>query len=144
MNDDHLEHVERQIAAGGLPGAPSLLRAKVLADAQRELRAARWDQRLGRAAVLALVLGAGINAAIAIESARTGSARLAGIQRSKLRPTLVETAVVVAEATDVPTARLFARQQAAMSGRALTNDESAAIEEAVRRSASRAASGNKG
>jgi hypothetical protein len=41
---------------------------------------------------------------------------------------LIETAIVVAEATNADTGRLFARKWAAMSGRALTEREIAAID----------------
>jgi hypothetical protein len=146
MSDESLEQIERQIAAMQLPVSPAGLRGAVLGDAQRELRAARWDRRLARASVVLLVVGVGMNAALAMRSEKSKSVpvRLARAQRRESRPSVIETAIVVAEATDAPTARLFARQQAAMSGRPLTDDEAAAIEAAMRRPTSRSTLGNKG
>ncbi len=141
MSDDNLEHVERQIAAGGLPGAPSLLRAKVMADAQRELRAARWDQRLARAAAVLLIVGVGLNLANAL-----GSSELDQQQRSQIaadvRPSIVETAISVAQASDAATAQHVARQIAAMTGHKLTAAEVAAIDAATQ--TSRGTLGNRG
>ena len=131
MSDDNLEHVERQIAAGGLPGAPSLLRAKVLADAQRELRAARWDERLARAAAAVLIVGIGLNLMNAL-----GSSELDQQPRTQVaadvRPSIVETAISVAQASDATTAHRVARQMAAITGHKLTAAEEAAIDAATR------------
>jgi hypothetical protein len=46
---------------------------------------------------------------------------------------LIDTAIVVAEATDANTGRTFARQLAALSGRELTDQEIASINAAVTR-----------
>ena len=59
----------------------------------------------------------------------------------ELRQSLVDTAVVVAEATDAATGSRFARQLAAMSGEELTAHEQKAIDAAVRHVM---ANGNKG
>ena len=72
------------------------------------------------------------------------ASHLAQAQQVDSQPSLVATAIVVAEATDAPTARRFAHQLAAMRGRTLTDDEAAAIEVAVRRPTSRGVLGNKG
>jgi hypothetical protein len=137
MSDESLEHVERQIASIRGAGSPLELRGAVLGGVQRELRASRWDRRLARAAAVLLVVGVGMNAALALRFDGAGERRLVGSRRSEPRPTVVDTAVVVAEATDLLTARRFARQLAAMAGRTLTKDESAAIDAAVHRPAAR-------
>lgn len=144
MNGESFEQIEVQIASLQLNGAPSGLRAAMLADVQRELRAARWDRRLARAAAVLLVVGVGLNLAIALRTAESGRSQQARMVPSGSRQSLVDTAVVVAEATDLATASRFARQLAAMSGRELTADEAAAIEAAVRRLAPRSTLGNKG
>jgi hypothetical protein len=134
MSDESLEHIERQIAGMRTLGSPAELRGAVLGGVERELRAARWDRRLARAAAVLLVVGIGVNVALGLRFDWTAN-QLAGSRRSDPRPAVVDTAVVVAEATDLLTARRFARQLAAMAGRALTKDESAAIDAAVHRPA---------
>jgi hypothetical protein len=144
MSDKTLEQIERQMAATELPGSPVGLRGAVLGDVQRELRAARWDRRLARAAVVLLVLGVGMNVAMGLRSDGAGTRRLDQPQQAVARSSLIDTAVVVAEATDATTARQFARQMAAMAGRKLSVDEAAAIDAAVRRPAARSAPGSRG
>ena len=89
-----------------------------------------------------LVVGVGLNVAIGLRSAGSRDAAPQQIARSSSQQSLVETAIVVAEATDAATGSRFARQLAAMSGRELTADEAAAIDAAVERAAH--ANGNKG
>jgi hypothetical protein len=142
MSDDDLEHVERQISSMRVVGSPAALRGAVLRGVGRELRASRWDRRLARAAVVLLALGVGLNASLGLKSDdawRVSKSRVAG-----KRASFVDTAIVLAEATDASTARLFARQMAAMNGRKLTDDETAAIDAAVRRPVIRGPLGNKG
>ena len=102
MDDESIEAVERQLAGLGWPEVPSGVREHVLGDVRRELRAAGWDRRLGRAAVMLLVVGLGLNLAIAWHSNRTLQPRLAA---GPTRDSLIHTAIIVAEATDAPTAR---------------------------------------
>ena len=143
MNDEPLEQVERQMAALQFTGAPNELRAAVLADVHRELRAARWDRGLTRAAALLFVAGIALNIAVGMQP--TGRAnhgqRLAN---SSPRQSLLDTAVVVAEVTDARTGSRFARQLAEMMGQKLTADEAAAIEAAVQSARQHGANGNKG
>jgi hypothetical protein len=129
MNHESLDYVERQLNVGVL-GAPPALRAAVLAGIRRELRAGRWDRRLGRAAAVLLVFGVGLNASIGLRSMNARDARqpVAGTSSQSL----VDTAVVVAEVTDAATGRRFARQLAAMAGLELSNAEAAAIDAALR------------
>jgi hypothetical protein len=131
MNDKSLEHFEQQIASLPPIGAPPALREMVLTDVQRELRASRWDRRLARAAVVLLAVGVGLNAAAGLQSANDVGNRLPIAAQASPRRSLVDTAVVVAEATDARTGRQFARQLAAMTGHTLTVDEAAAIDAAV-------------
>jgi hypothetical protein len=133
MDDESLEQIERQLADAPWPGAPPKLRVAVLSDVERELRASRWDRRLGRAAAALVLLGAGLNVAAGIGSSASGDGFRQPLVHSSARQSLMETAVVLAEATDATTGRQLARQLAAMSGRELTADEAAAIDAAVRR-----------
>ena len=143
MSDESLEQVERQIASMRVVGSPIELRGAVLGNVRRELRAARWDRRMASAAAVLLVLGIGLNAAIG-QSDGSGGGKTPRARRSETRPSLVDTAIAVAQATDAPTGQQVARQLAAMTGRELTADEAAAIEAAVRRPASRNTPRNRG
>ena len=144
MSDETLEQFERQIGSMPILGSPMELRGTVLDNVQRELRASRWDRRLARAAVLLLAIGVGMNAAIGLQSDGADKGGLTHGQRFEPRQSLVDTAIVLAEATDAATAQQFARQMAAFAGRKLTDDEVAAIEAAVRRGSLHSNSGNKG
>jgi hypothetical protein len=141
MNDDSFDMIEQQIAGAHALGAPQELRAAVLGGVERELRAARWDRRLARAAVVLLVVGVGLNVAAVQFSRGAGGTARPQIARADAQQSLVEAAIVVAEATDPATGSRFARQLAAMSGHDLTVDERAEIEAALRRAAT---NGNKG
>jgi hypothetical protein len=145
MDDDAFQGIESQLAAVGPTAAPGGLRAAVLDDVARELRATRWDRRMMRAAAVLFVVGIGLNAAIGLRSSASNGSHLRPNAHTASQQSLVEAAVVVAEATDAATGSRFARQLAAMSGNELTADEVAEIEAAVERGASHpAANGNKG
>jgi hypothetical protein len=124
-----LEEVERRLAGLQTNGAPRELQPAVLADVNRELRAARWDRRLARAAAVLLVAGIVLNLAIGFRpvSSRAMSQPVASTRSQSL----VDAAVVVAEVTDAATGSRFARQMAAMAGEELTSSEAAAIDAAV-------------
>jgi hypothetical protein len=144
MNEESLKHLERQIAGAAMVGAPPALRAAVLADVGCELRAARWDRRLARAAVVLLVAGVGMNVAAGLQSENDVGGHSPVLAAENPRRSLVDTAVVVAEATDAETGRQFARQMAAMTGHKLTMDEAAAIDAAVGQSSRDSANEKKG
>jgi hypothetical protein len=144
MNDESFERVERQIASVRTAGSPVELRGAVLGEVHRELRAARWDRLSATAAVLLLAVGIGMNAAIGVLAEGSRVHRAGGDRQTVAQSSLVDTAIVVAEATDAATAQRIARQLAAMRGRKLTTDEAAAIDAAVQRQPSRGATGNKG
>jgi len=134
MDDEPIEELERQLTATPTPLAPVGLRAAVLHDVHRELRAARWDRRLARAAVVLLVVGVGLNAAMVLPRHAPSS------QILTTKPThesLVLVGISVAEATDVPTGKRFARQLAAITGRRLSRVDAAALDAAVERRTSR-------
>jgi hypothetical protein len=139
MDTEPLDEFERQLASARHVGAPTALRGRVLSEVERELRAARWDRRLARAAVVLLVVGVGVNAALVFDGECTvlddGATRIA--PRSQLaakdsEQAIVDTAIIVAEATNGETGRQFARQLAALSGRHLTDQEIATIDAATR------------
>jgi hypothetical protein len=141
MGDDTLNNIERQISAGDVPRVPGELRRRVLADVERELRAARWDWRLARIVAAVLVLGVGLNVVNVMRSSALD--RRSNSQPADVRASVVDTAIVVAQVSDVATAERFARQVAAVMGRTLTADEEAAIGAATRR-VPRGTSGDRG
>jgi hypothetical protein len=129
-SSESLEQIERQLAGIKPGGAPCELRSAVLDGVRRELRAARWDRRLARVAAVLLVVGVGLNASIGLHTrnSRETGRRIAGTSSQSL----LDTAVIVAEATDAATGRRFARQLAAMAGLELSSAEAAAIDAALR------------
>jgi hypothetical protein len=128
MNDPSLTRLEQQLAAGSDDAVvPDALRNAVLAATRRELRAQRWDRRLGRAAVGLLVAGVGFNVAAGLTSERFSPTQ----QSLASSNGLVQTAVAVAQATDRETGRLLAQQLAAWQGRSVTPKQLAAIEAAL-------------
>jgi type II secretory pathway component PulM len=129
MNDDSFHELERQLTVAGATGAPPHLRSAVLAGVARELRAARWDRRLARAAAMLLIVGVGLNAALVWQGGSAPEQRRQFAQQTASN-SLVDTAIIVAEATDAETGRTFARQLAALRGRELTDQEIASIEAA--------------
>lgn len=133
MDQEWLDELERQLSATSPPGAPRELRRAVLADVERELRAARWDRRLARAAAILLVVGVGLNAALVWQGGSTLEQHQQQLARQPASDSLVETAIVVAEATNTETAQTFARQLAALRGRELTDQEIASIDAATTR-----------
>jgi hypothetical protein len=130
MTDETLEQIESQLGKMRPVAAPRDSRSAVLADVHRELRASRWDRRLARIAAVLLILGVGMNAGTVLKPAREYSRSLQ-VAESSARQSLVNTAVVVAEATDARTGSEYARQMAVMIGHRLTADDQAAIDAAV-------------
>jgi hypothetical protein len=144
MNDETCDLIESQLANVHPKAAPAALRAAVLADVERELRAACWDRRLGRVATALIMIGVGLNFTAGWRLGGSVNVRHENVAQSEMRPSLVDTAVIVAEATDAETARQFARQLAAMSGREITADEAAAIDAAVGQAVAHSADGKRG
>lgn len=141
MSDDILNDIERQIVATDAASLPGDLRGKVLADMQRELRAARWDRRLARIVATVLIIGVGLNVVNVMRSSAVD--RPAALHAMNERSAVVDTAIMVAQVSDAATAQQFARQIAAVMGRKLTDDEEAAIGAATRRMP-RGTSGDRG
>jgi hypothetical protein len=118
INDDDQE-LERRLACAMPRGAPADLRATTLAQVQGELRAARWDRRLGRLATAIFVIGVGLNAGLALQDdARPAS----GAKTRMAENSPAALAVVVADATDAETARRFVQQMAALGGWELSDE----------------------
>lgn len=132
MNDDSLAELEQQLAQAHAAGAPAQLRVAVLDDVSHELRAARWDRRLARAAVVLLTVGVGLNAALVAQREHVPNPHRQHFAQRPATNSLVETAIAVAEATNTETAQTFARQLAALRGRELTDQEIATIAAANR------------
>jgi len=143
MSEDSLHQIELQLAGIRPAGAPRELRAALLNDIHAELRASRWDRRLARIAAVLLVVGVGMNVATGLRvSAERGTA--ADVAGSPARKSLVDAAVVVAEATDARTGSQYARQLAYIAGRPLSDDEAAAIDAAVHYTPADGVGGKKG
>lgn len=145
MDEQPLDEFEQQLAAARPAGPAGELRAVVLGGVARELRATRWDRRLAHAAMLLLVVGVGLNASLALDGSRPDDRRASQVAADRSQESLVETAVVVAEATDAETGRQVARQLAAWRGRRITGEEVAAIDLALQSHSPRLdPSGNEG
>ncbi len=123
MNGGHPEHPDNGQPENGRPlearlarcapaGAPNELRTAVLGQVRRELRAARWDRRLARVAAVLLAVGVGSSGMIL----RPNAAGSAGPSSRPTPQTIGRLAATVAGATDLETARQFARQMAALQG----------------------------
>lgn len=132
MNDESFAELEQQLAQAHAAVAPSKLRTAVLSDVANELRAASWDRRLARAAVLLLVVGVGLNAALIWQGGSELEKRHPQLAHQPAEDSLIQTAIAVAEATNTETAQTFARQLAALRGRELTDQEIATIAAANR------------
>jgi hypothetical protein len=115
----------------------------VLREVHRELRAGRWDRRLARTAAVLLIVGLGMNVALVVRNNEDRS-RASQIARSPTRQSLVDTAVVVAEATNARTGSRYTRQLAAMIGKDLSVDDAAAIDAAVHFETASATNGKQG
>jgi hypothetical protein len=144
MSEESFEAIEQQLSMSFRHNAPPELRPAVLVDVERELRASRWDRRLGQTAFGLLAVGVGLNAGIILQESIGDGARDRPLAHVASRQSLVDTAVLVAEATDSATGSRFARQLAAIIGRELTADEAAAIDAAVRPAGRETTNGNKG
>jgi hypothetical protein len=143
MNDDTVEQIESQLSAMRPIGAPRELRSTVMAGVRRELRASRWDRRMARFAAALLIVGVGMNLAVGMKLNRDEQQRR-HVAAARMRQSLVDTAVVVAEATDARTGRDYAKQLATMMGHVLTKDDAAAIDSAVRLAPTLGTNQNKG
>lgn len=132
MHDDSLAELEQQLSQANPAGAPAQLRSAVLSDVANELRAARWDRRLARAAVVLLMVGFGLNAALIWQGDGAVEQPHRQLANDSAEDSLIQTAIAVAEATNTETAQTFARQLAALRGRELTDQEIATIAAANR------------
>jgi hypothetical protein len=142
MNNDPIDEIERQIAERLPSGAGAGLRSAVMADVHRELGASRWDRRMARVAASLLIAGLVLNVAVNRRLPDSSDSGRLAAARSNAAGTLVDRAVIVAEATDPVTGQRFARQLAAITGRALTRDEAAAIGSTVQKKSSRPETNN--
>lgn len=119
------ETLERRLRANS-SGAPDSLRNAVLAATRRELRAQRWDRRLGRAAAALVLTGIGLNAGVGLISEHSTSSSTFATNDA-----LVRTAVSVALATDVETGRMMAHQLAVIQDQSISPQQLAAIDAAI-------------
>ena len=132
MDTESLDEFERQLAAAQRLRAPDDLRCAVLSSVERELRASRWDRRFARAAAVLLIVGVGWNASLVLLAPSSNKSQINQIANDQSQQSLIDTAIVVAEATNAETGRNFARQMAALTGRELTDQEIATIDAATR------------
>jgi hypothetical protein len=131
MHDETVEKLETRLSRFRPRGAPAELRGKVLSNVHRELAAAQWDRRLGRAAAGLLALGVGLNATLVLAPPR-------GVSRTQLargpaQQALVDAGATMAEATDAKTGQQFVRHLATLSGLTLTPEQCTAIDLAIER-----------
>jgi hypothetical protein len=128
MDDSTLDSIERQLANSPVANAPAELRHLVLTNVRDQLKTQRWDRRLGRAAIVLVIVGIALNATAGWRS----SAPPVKSSFVESRPdAITRTAVFLAEATDAETAREFARHLAALSGRTLSPQQEAAIQRQI-------------
>jgi len=107
------------------------LREATLDRVRRELRSSRWDRRLGRLAVVLLVVGFALNVA----TARRPQRLLIGGEHVA-RPsaeTIAEAAVSMGEATDFETAAAVGRHLAALNGFPPASHETEAVVQEIDR-----------
>jgi len=135
------DFVEAQLARLQPSVDASGLRDATLGRVQQELRASRWDRRLGRVAAGLLAVGIGLNVAtINKRPALPAGGQLAARPTTKA---IAELAVTMAEVTDIETANLFARHWAALGGIPLDSHQADAIADEVNRRLSPAISNGK-
>jgi hypothetical protein len=128
MDDSTLDSIERQFANVPVVNAPAELRHRVLASVRGQLKAQRWDRRMGRAALVLLAVGIGLNATAGWHGT-SPAARPAFAQSQS--DSIASAAVLIAEATDAETGRDFARHLAALFGTTLSRQQQAVIDELI-------------
>jgi hypothetical protein len=126
MDDQSLAELERRLGQQRSIEAPDALRALTLLQVKRELRAARWDRRLGRIAAALVLTGIGLNAGVGLISEHSTSASIFATNDA-----LVRTGVAVARATDVETGRMMAHQLAVIQDQSISPQQLAAIDAAI-------------
>jgi hypothetical protein len=125
MDDPALEPIERQLTSMPLANAPAKLRGELLAGVHRQLAAQRWDRRLGRAAIVLLVVGVGLNAAISWPGRQLPSNHVV----AEFQPdAITQAAIAMAEATNAETGVQIARHLAALGGMTLSQQQQAEIQ----------------
>ena len=128
MNESELEQLESRLTGITFPQAPALLRERVVRDVHRELRAARWDRRLGRLAASLLVVGVGLNLA----ALRPGSPSVSHQRSARQTPArIAELATDIANLTDAETGRRYALHLAALSGWSSQDPRGMALESEI-------------
>lgn len=139
--DQFHDSVEAQLARLQPNVALDGLRSATLRQVQKELRASRWDRRLGRVAMVMLVVGIGMNVVtVDKRPALPTEGQLA------VRPTtesIADLAVTMANVTDIKTANMIARHLAALNGFQLGNHQAESIEREINRRLSPAVSNGK-
>jgi hypothetical protein len=125
MNDP-LTTLEQQLAAEVPARAPGPLREAVMKDVHCELSSARWDRRLAKVATTVMAVGIAMNIALMV-----GGDEFSAPRSTASNSSLVQTAVAVARATDVQTARQMAHQISAWNGHVMTNEQLAALHAAI-------------
>lgn len=143
--DEFDDSVEAQLTRLQPRVAVDGLRDATLGRVQRELRASRWDRRLGRVAAVLLVVGFSMNiATVSKRPALPAGGRLA--DRLADRPTaesIAKLGVTMADVTDIKTASIIAQHWAALNGLPLGSHQTDAIEHEIGRRLSSALSNGK-
>ena len=130
----HLARLQPRVAVDGLRDA-------TLGRVQRELRASRWDRRLGRVAAVLLVVGTSMNVAtVSKRPALPAGGQLADRTTTE---SIAKLAVTMADVTDIETASIIARHLAALNGLPLGSHQADAIEHEIDRRLSSGVSNGK-
>ncbi len=122
--DESDASVEQQLASLQPCVSANDLRSATLGQVRRELRAARWDRRLGRTAMLLLAVGIGMSV---LTLQRPVSPRGGQLAVGATNRAIVELAVTIADATDVETARSIVLHLATLSGLPLSIQQTDAL-----------------
>ena len=128
-NLDDLESIERQLTNLPLLSALPSLRSAVLNDVHRSLKAQRWDRQMALVAVVLLITGGGLNAALIWRGSQSAASQVTPASNAEL---ITRAAGEVGEMTDAETGSRFARHLAAMNGTSLSLEQEATIQNRIK------------
>ena len=129
MTDDvNMNEIERHLLRAAPTRAPDEMRSAILGSMQSELRRARWDRRLARAAAVLVCLAVGLNGVALWRGYE--QQRLAKLQRPTPRA-IVEVAEMITSVTDEETGRWFEEHLLALRTHRPHTDAHAAMKRMV-------------
>jgi hypothetical protein len=142
MNDDSQEQIEQHLARLHRSPPPIALRARTLKLVHRQLAGQLRERQLGRITIVILVLGIGLNWSVGWRDRdwSTGRREIASRPNSDA---IVQVAVAIGQATDAETGSRLAQHLAALSGVALSPQQTATIDQGIQRRVKPADTGRK-